>query len=110
MTAAPRRWTEGEAWSTRVLPIAAVTVVVVVVGAVLASGGSTVGYDTHAYLEAARRLLDGQPVYDASINQAGASGLFLYPRRSTSAAGSWRSWPRSPPGWRSCRSVETCAG
>ena len=79
MTAAPRRWTEGEAWSTRVLPIAAVTVVVVVVGAVLASGGSTVGYDTRAYLEAARRLLDGQPVYDASINQAGASGLYLYP-------------------------------
>jgi hypothetical protein len=62
----------------RLLPVAAVVVAVAVVGAILASAGPTLGYDARAYLEAARRLLDGRVIYDASIDQAGAAGLYLY--------------------------------
>jgi hypothetical protein len=51
----------------------------VVVGAILASAGPTLGYDTKAYLEAARRLLEGKALYDTSFTEAGGSGLFYYP-------------------------------
>ena len=62
----------------RLLPVVAIVVAVTVVGAVLASAGPTLGYDARAYLEAARRLLDGRVIYDTSIDQAGAAGLYLY--------------------------------
>jgi alpha-1,2-mannosyltransferase len=62
----------------RALPVVAIVVGVVVVGAVLASAGPTLGYDTRAYLDAARRLLDGRQLYDTSIDQAGAAGLYYY--------------------------------
>ena len=62
----------------RALPVVAIVVAVVVVGAVLASAGPTLGYDTHAYLDAARRLLDGGPIYDTTIDRAGAAGLYYY--------------------------------
>jgi hypothetical protein len=62
----------------RLLPIVAVVVAVAVVGAVLASAGPTLGYDAKAYLDAARRLLEGRPIYDTSIDQAGAAGLYYY--------------------------------
>lgn len=63
---------------SRALPVLAIVVAVVVVGAVLASAGPTLGYDTKAYLDAARRLLDGTPIYDTGIDQAGAAGLYYY--------------------------------
>ena len=62
----------------RVLPVLAIVVVAGIVGAVLASAGSTLGFDAHAYLDAGRRLLSGAVVYDASIDQAGAAGLYYY--------------------------------
>ncbi len=62
----------------RVLPVLAIVVVAGIVGAVLASAGSTLGYDAHAYLDAGRRLISGAVVYDASIDQAGAAGLYYY--------------------------------
>jgi Glycosyltransferase family 87 len=68
----------GQPVAVRGLPILALVVAVVVVGAVLASAGSTLGYDTRAYLDGARRLLEGQPLYDTSIQQAGAAGLYYY--------------------------------
>ncbi len=68
----------GSSAIVRALPVLAIVVAVVVVGAVLASAGPTLGYDTNAYLAAARRLLDGSPVYDTSIDQAGAAGLYYY--------------------------------
>lgn len=63
---------------SRALPVLAIVVAVVVVGAVLASAGPTLGYDTKAYLDAARRLLDGTPIYDTGIDRAGAAGLYYY--------------------------------
>jgi alpha-1,2-mannosyltransferase len=62
----------------RALPVVAIVVAIVVVGAVLASAGPTLGFDTRAYLDAARRLLDGQQLYDPSIERAGAAGLYYY--------------------------------
>jgi hypothetical protein len=69
---------ERQAAAVRVLPIVALVVAVVVVAAVLASAGSTLGYDTRAYLDAARRLLDGKALYDTSIERAGGAGLYYY--------------------------------
>lgn len=69
---------DGSSAIVRALPVLAIVVAVVVVGAILASAGPTLGYDTNAYLAAARRLLDGSPVYDTSIDQAGAAGLYYY--------------------------------
>lgn len=68
----------GAAVLPRVLPVVALVVAIVVVGAVLASAGPTLGYDTRAYLDAARRLIDGRQLYDTSIDQAGAAGLYYY--------------------------------
>jgi len=47
--------------------------------AVLAAAGDTLGYDYLAYDGAARRLLDGQPVYDLTPEVAGAFGIYFYP-------------------------------
>jgi hypothetical protein len=61
------------------LPLVAVGVFVLTVGATLALAGDTMGYDFGAYHAAAVRILDGQPLYDASAAVAGPGGLFLYP-------------------------------
>lgn len=65
--------------AARVLPVVAVFVGVVVVGAVLASAGSTLGYDLNAYTHAAERLLAGQPLYDPAVDVAGGFAIYLYP-------------------------------
>jgi hypothetical protein len=62
-----------------VLPVLAVTVLVLFTGAILWSAGDTLGFDFLAYHQAARRILDGQPLYDLSYLQAGGFGLFYYP-------------------------------
>jgi hypothetical protein len=47
--------------------------------AVLASAGATLGYDAAAYLQAADRLLAGQPLYDPGVSAAVGYGVYLYP-------------------------------
>jgi alpha-1,2-mannosyltransferase len=47
--------------------------------AVLSSAGATLGYDASAYLQAAGRLIAGQPLYDPAVNVAVGFGVFLYP-------------------------------
>lgn len=62
----------------RVLAIAAfVAVPGLVVLAAVASG--TFGFDFLAYHQAATRVLDGQRLYDPSVQQTGGFGLFYYP-------------------------------
>ena len=63
----------------RLLPLFALVVPALTVGATLAVDGDTLGYDFRAYHAAAARVLAGQPLYDASAAVAGPSGLFLYP-------------------------------
>jgi hypothetical protein len=66
-----------------VLPVAALVVLILTVGATLAAGAasrpSTLGYDYLAYDAAARRLLGGAQLYDTSFVASGSFGLFYYP-------------------------------
>ena len=61
------------------LPIVAVLVFVVVVGASVYAAGDKLGFDFLAYHQAAVRLLNGQPLYDMSFQTTGGFGLFYYP-------------------------------
>lgn len=61
------------------LPILAVVTFAAGVGATIAAAGDTLGYDYQAYLTAAQRLLDGQPLYDRSVDVAGPFAIYLYP-------------------------------
>ncbi|MEA2608095.1 MAG: alpha,2-mannosyltransferase, partial [Chloroflexota bacterium] len=61
------------------LPIFAVVALVCCTAAIVWSAGSTLGYDFHAYEGAARRLLDGQRLYDPAVDVAGGFAIYLYP-------------------------------
>lgn len=61
------------------LPVVAVAVFVVATLAIVASAGSTLGYDFQAYAGAAQRLLDGERLYDPAIDVAGGFAIYLYP-------------------------------
>jgi hypothetical protein len=61
------------------LPVISLTVLVAAVAVALAAAGYTLGFDFYAYSEAARRLTQGQRLYDPSISVAGPFGIFLYP-------------------------------
>jgi hypothetical protein len=61
------------------LPVGAITAFAGSQLAVLAAAGSTLGYDFLAYHAAARRVLEGAPLYQLGHEQAGGFGLFLYP-------------------------------
>jgi hypothetical protein len=63
----------------RLLPVIAIAVVALTVGATIAVAGDTFGYDFRAYHAAAVRVLDGKPLYDLDYRVAGPYGLFLYP-------------------------------
>jgi hypothetical protein len=64
-----------------VLPVAAVLIFLGFVGAsvVAAASAGTLGYDFLAYHQAARRVLDGQHLYDLAVQQTGGFGFFYYP-------------------------------
>ena len=64
---------------SRLLPLFAIGVLVLTVGATLAVAGDTHGYDFRAYYDAAARVLHGQSAYDQAYDLAGAGGLFFYP-------------------------------
>jgi hypothetical protein len=61
------------------LPIIAILVFGVVVGAIVAVAGDTLGFDFLAYHQAATRVLDGRPAYDLGFVASGGFGLFYYP-------------------------------
>ncbi|MEO5940029.1 MAG: glycosyltransferase family 87 protein [Candidatus Limnocylindrales bacterium] len=61
------------------LPIVAIVVFVLTVAGIVWSAGSTLGYDFHAYESAARRILDGQRLYDPAVDVAGGFAIYLYP-------------------------------
>jgi alpha-1,2-mannosyltransferase len=67
----------GSGW----LPFAAALSLVIFVGLILISAASTstLGYDYHAYANAADRLIHGQALYDPSVNVAGGFAIYLYP-------------------------------
>ncbi len=61
------------------LPLAAGAVFILTTLAVLATAGSTLGYDYQAYVGAAHRAIDGAPLYDPAVDVAGGYAIFLYP-------------------------------
>jgi hypothetical protein len=63
----------------RLAPFLAVALLALTIGAVLASAGTTLGYDYQAYAHAAQRLLDGGPLYDPNVDVAGGFAIYLYP-------------------------------
>lgn len=72
MTTALRRWPVA-------LPLLATMWFVAGVGMVLLFARETLGYDYQAYVGAARRLLDGRPLYDTAVDVAGPFAIYLYP-------------------------------
>ena len=65
--------------SSVLLPALAIAVFALMVAAIVWSAGSTLGYDFHAYENAARRLLDGQRMFDPAVDVAGGFAIYLYP-------------------------------
>ena len=63
----------------RLIPFLALVLFAATTAAVLASAGSTLGYDAAAYLQAAERLQAGQPLYDPTVDVAVGFGVYLYP-------------------------------
>lgn len=61
------------------LPVLALTIFGGMTIAILATAGGTWGYDYQAYVRAAQRLIDGQPLYDPSVDLAGGFAIYLYP-------------------------------
>ncbi|HEY3165455.1 MAG TPA: glycosyltransferase family 87 protein, partial [Candidatus Limnocylindrales bacterium] len=65
--------------SSVLLPALAIAVCALMIAAIVWSAGSTLGYDFHAYENAARRLLDGQRMFDPAVDVAGGFAIYLYP-------------------------------
>lgn len=61
------------------LPVLAILVFASFTAATLSTAGDTWGYDYQAYAQAARRLLNGQPLYDPAVDLAGGFAIYLYP-------------------------------
>ena len=67
-------------WPSRIAIVVVAIVAFEAIGfALVALGTANLGYDFEAYLRAASRVLDGQPLYDLSVNVAGGFAIFLYP-------------------------------
>jgi alpha-1,2-mannosyltransferase len=69
----------GHAPAALLLPAVAVLAFAAGVTTIVLVAGDTLGYDFLAYLDAARRLLDGRPLYDPSVDVAGGFAVYLYP-------------------------------
>jgi alpha-1,2-mannosyltransferase len=68
-----------KARAASVLPVLAIVAFVVTTAAIIISAGTTLGYDFHAYEGAARRLIDGDRLYDPAVDVAGGFAIYLYP-------------------------------
>jgi hypothetical protein len=63
------------------VPACSISLLVLMIGLVLAAAGKTLGYDYTCYEGAARHLLDGKPIYDNafSISVGTCPGTYTYP-------------------------------
>lgn len=77
-TGSPAPHARGSLWRTA-LPLVAVAVLVLFSGATIRAAGDNLGFDFLAYHQAARRILEGLPLYDLGYVEAGGFGLFYYP-------------------------------
>ena len=74
-----------------IVPAGSISLLVTMLGLVLASAGNTLGYDYTCYAGAARHLLDGQPIYDNafSISVGTCPGTYTYPPAFAAALVPW---------------------
>ncbi len=63
----------------RLAPVLKLGLLAITTLAVLAAAGDTLGYDFQAYVQAAERLLAGEPLYDPAVDVAGGFAIYLYP-------------------------------
>ncbi len=63
----------------RLLPVVAIVLPGILIALTLLQPGENLGYDYEAYVRAAQRFLDGQPLYDPQVEQAGGFAVYLYP-------------------------------
>jgi len=61
------------------MPVGSALLLAAMLALVLGSAGKTLGYDFEAYAGAARRLIDGERLYDPSVSAAGGFAIYLYP-------------------------------
>lgn len=62
-----------------IVPICSLLLLAAMLALVLGSAGKTLGYDFEAYAGAARRLINGERLYDPSVSAAGGFSIYLYP-------------------------------
>jgi hypothetical protein len=62
-----------------VLPVGSLLLLAAMLALILSAAGNTLGYDFEAYAGAARRLINGERLYDAGASAAGGFGIYLYP-------------------------------
>ncbi len=63
----------------RILPVVALALTALGLLVAFLPQGEGLAYDYQAYVRAAQRILDGQPLYDPSVEAAGGFAVFLYP-------------------------------
>jgi hypothetical protein len=73
------------------VPACSISLLVLMIGLVLAAAGKTLGYDYTCYEGAARHLLDGKPIYDNafSISVGTCPGTYTYPPAFAAALVPW---------------------
>lgn len=75
---------ESRAWirlrlADAVLPVGSLLLLAAMLALILSSAGKTFGYDFEAYAAAARRLVNGERLYDSGVSAAGGFAMYLYP-------------------------------
>ena len=93
--------TSGSRLLAAALPVVALVVLLGSVGLALvaASGAGTLGYDVDAYLIGVRRVLDGRPLYDPTVDAFGPFGAFFYPPPFVLLALPLALLPQAATGW-----------
>jgi hypothetical protein len=61
------------------VPVGSLLLLAAMVALVLGVAGKTFGYDFAAYSAAARRLVNGERLYDPAVSVAGGFAIYLYP-------------------------------
>jgi Glycosyltransferase family 87 len=61
------------------VPACSLLLLAAMLALVLGVAGKTLGYDFEAYAAAARRLVNGEKLYDSTVSLAGGFAIYLYP-------------------------------
>jgi hypothetical protein len=79
MTASESRASIRLGLADALLPLGSLLLLVAMLALILSAAGNTLGYDFEAYAGAARRLVNGERLYDSGVSAAGGFAIYLYP-------------------------------